>query len=288
MKLYDIHTHVWTQINNLYNEKFFPRNKNIKDLIDSYQWEIDKIVTFPMPSITENTVIPYKFENQELLYSIEKEKVFDKILPFICLHPRIKVSEQLENILNIIKNYNIYWIKFHTLDTKSYISDFFKNSEITSFCKQYNLPVLIHSANFELYENCDNIFYYASKFPNINILVAHMMWFSKTFFERLSNYKWNNIFFDTSPFLWMCNFYNNFENKDNILDINFSNPREVLHFLYLNFPNNIIWWSDQPFENFSDDDINNYNIRNELDFLFSLEKSTINKIASENSENFLF
>ena len=114
------------------------------------------------------------------------------------------------------------------------------------------------------------------------------MWFSKTFFERLSNYKWNNIFFDTSPFLWMCNFYNNFENKDNILDINFSNPREVLHFLYLNFPNNIIWWSDQPFENFSDDDINNYNIRNELDFLFSLEKSTINKIASENSENFLF
>ena len=250
MKLYDIHTHVWTQTNNLYNEKFFPRNKNIKDLIDSYQWEIDKIVTFPMPSITENTVIPYKFENQELLYSVEKEKVFDKILPFICLHPRIKVSEQLENILNIIKNYNIYWIKFHTLDTKSYISDFFKNSEITSFCKQYNLPVLIHSANFEWYENCDNIFYYASKFPNINILVAHMMWFSKTFFERLSNYKWNNIFFDTSPFLWMCNFYNNFENKDNILDINFSNPREVLHFLYLNFPNNIIWWSDQPFENF--------------------------------------
>ncbi|RAL55506.1 hypothetical protein BLD25_04620 [Candidatus Gracilibacteria bacterium GN02-872] len=288
MKLYDIHTHVGTQINNLYNEKFFPRNKNIKDLIDSYQGEIDKIVTFPMPSITENTVIPYKFENQELLYSIEKEKVFDKILPFICLHPRIKVSEQLENILNIIKNYNIYGIKFHTLDTKSYISDFFKNSEITSFCKQYNLPVLIHSANFEGYENCDNIFYYASKFPNINILVAHMMGFSKTFFERLSNYKGNNIFFDTSPFLGMCNFYNNFENKDNILDINFSNPREVLHFLYLNFPNNIIWGSDQPFENFSDDDINNYNIRNELDFLFSLEKSTINKIASENSENFLF
>ena len=94
MKLYDIHTHVWTQTNNLYNEKFFPRNKNIKDLIDSYQWEIDKIVTFPMPSITENTVIPYKFENQELLYSVEKENDFDKILPLNCLQPRIKVSEQ--------------------------------------------------------------------------------------------------------------------------------------------------------------------------------------------------
>lgn len=288
MVLYDIHTHIWIQKNNLYNEECFPRKNYILDLVNSYQGKIDKIVTFPMPSITNNLTIPYLLENNNLLYTIENEKFEDKVLPFLCLHPKIKLSEQLENIYIIIKNYKIYWIKFHTLDTNSSIDDFFNNSEIISFLRDFKLPVLIHSANFEWVENCDNIFYYAEKYKDINILVAHMMWFSKVFFEKLRNFNWKNLFFDTSPFLWMCNFYKNFDFKNNTLNLDFSNPKKVLNFLYENYPNNIIWWSDQPFENFSDNWIISYNIKDELNFLFSFEHKIIRKIASENSENFLF
>ncbi len=286
--LYDIHTHTGVQKSNLYHENIFPREMGLRSLVSSYNWQIDKIVTFPMPWTDTNSV-PYEQENKELIGAIEQEQVWDKILPFLCIHPRIKVSEQLEAIEKMIQNNKIYWFKFHTLDTKSYIDDFFNSSEIVSFCKQYNLPVLIHSANFDWYENCNGIFKYADKYRDINILIAHMMWFSTDFFSQLKDYKNDNLFFDCSPFLGMCKFADNFKWWNAKLDLPYNRPKQVLQFLYNRFPNNLVWWSDQPFWNFEIDKNTTagYSIHNELQLLMSLNSSIINKIASKNSEDFL-
>lgn len=294
LKLYDIHTHTWIQKSNLYNESVFPRRLNLEKLVNSYKWKINKIITFPMPwsdffdwnfSKSKN---PYSSENKELVINIENLKLNNVVLPFVCIHPKIMVSEQLEVIYNLMKNNKIYWIKFHTLDTSSYIKDFFYNTELVSFCIQNNLPILIHSANFDWYENCNNIFEFAKKYKDLNICIAHMMWFSYDFFDKLNLYENNNLYFDCSPFLWMCKFALHEIKEKSLIDLPFNKAKEALKNLFLKFPDRLIWWSDQPFWNFSiDNEYIDFWIIDELDLLFSLEKDIILKIANENSEKFL-
>ncbi len=290
-ELYDIHTHLWIQKNNLYNDNFFPRKLQIQELINSYNWLIQKIVTFPMPwtNINSSESIPYEVENIYLIQEIDRWNFNNIILPFISIHPRINVTEQLEVIVRLMRITKIYWLKFHTLDTLSYIDNFFKNDEIINFCKQYKLPILIHSANFDWFENCNNIFHFAEKYKDINILIAHMMWFSNIFFERLKNYKYWNLFFDCSPFLWMCKMYETYKNE-NCLNLNYANPKDVLLFLYKNFPNRLICGSDQPFWKFNIDSDNyvDFSINDELKLLFWLQEKIISQIANKNSKNFLW
>lgn len=232
---------------------------------------------------------PYGTENEELLRNIEEENLGWIVLPFVCLHPRIKVPEQLESLRRLAKNYKIYGIKFHTLDTESYIEDFFSNEEITEFCNQYKLPVLIHSANYEGYENCMNIFDIARKHWDINILIAHMMNFSRDFFDRMIEYESQNLFFDISPFLWLCKLAQ-IEMKNQILaDLPFDNPLQTLEALYNAFPTRLVWWSDQPFWRFNlnESESVDYDIDDELKLLFSSRDELIQSIAQKNSKRFL-
>ena len=62
----------------------------------------------PGTNINDNKSIPYNIENEILLKNIEYEKVSDRVLPFVCVHPRINISEQLEAIVRLFKINKIY------------------------------------------------------------------------------------------------------------------------------------------------------------------------------------
>jgi len=303
-EFFDIHTHVGEQINDLYDEpEVFPRKETIQELVEKYDERIEKIVTFPMPgtvffnydgsetirSQTGKSSFPYQLENKALIESVDKYDKNNKIIPFACVDPKIMVSEQIEALDNLSQNNRLVGLKFHTLDTNCTVDDFFVNNEIVAFCKEKQIPIMIHSANFNNVENCNGIFRWANQYPDINMCVAHLMTFSETFFKQLSTYQGNNLFTDISPFLGLCQMIKQIPDIGPQLDLPYDSPNEVLSTLYKYFSKFLLWGSDEPFGKFklSDEYYVNNTLEEELKFLFSLEPSIRERIAGENSRRYL-
>lgn len=300
-ELYDIHSHSGTQKNNIFNEKVENLKKNsIPELLKEYEDRIDKIINFPMPGTVyfnydgsvvddKSSSYPYQIENEELISAVEKYDKNGKILPFLCINPKVKVSEQLEGMHRLLKNNKVFGLKFHTLDANSDIKDLFSSSEILSFCREFKLPIIIHSGNFNNVEDCKDIFRYAKKNKDLNFCIAHLMTFSEEFFKRMKEYKYKNVFTDVSPFLSLCEYMNNI-NTENAMKFDYNNPEEVMSNIFNDYREHILWGSDEPFGKFRIDNgkETTYSLKDEIDFLYSLDENTRKTIASTNSERFLF
>jgi predicted TIM-barrel fold metal-dependent hydrolase len=297
---YDIHSHSGEQKNNIFEEEKELRKISLPQLIAEYGDRIDKIVNFPMPGTVyfnyekfeiedKTSSYPYEIENKELIEAI---KVYDKekkILPFLCINPKEKVDEQIDGLYELITENDIFGIKFHTLDTEANIDDFFSSNKIISFCKEFNLPILIHSGNYHNNEDCNNIFDYAQKNKELNFCIAHLMTFSEKFFKNMGSYEYDNVFTDISPFLGLCKYAQENE-SDEMLKLDYKDPSKVIEDLFKKYSHFILWGSDEPFGDFriGKDKSANYSLEDELNFLFSLDNRIIETIASTNSEKFLF
>lgn len=303
-ELYDIHSHAGEQRRDLYNEpEMFPRRQSVEKLIEKYGDRIEKIVTCPLPgtvyfnydsegkqgSKNNKGTYPYDIENQALVEAVDKYDSEGRILAFACIHPKIMVSEQLSGLENIMRDNRVSGIKFHTLDTNCGLDDFFGNTEITSFCQQMNLPILIHSANFNNVENCNNIFHWAQLNPKLRICVSHLMNFSQEFFGKLSHYQPENLYTDISPFLGLCEMAKYYKNRMDCLDIPYDDPEEVLAALFQRFGRRILWGSDDPYGKFKlpDGRYIQHSLNDELDFLFSINNEIRTQIASINSKRYI-
>ena len=115
------------------------------------------------------------------------------------------------------------------------------------------------------------------------------MTFSKEFFKNIKKYQPDNVFTDVSPFLGLCK-YAKETKPDGILNLDYDNPEKVIKNLFRDYSKFILWGSDDPFGDFKIDENRrvNYSLDEEINFLFSLDEKIRNKIASENSERFLF
>lgn len=301
-ELYDIHSHSGEQKNNIFNEKIEDLKRNsIPELLEKYEDRIDKIVNFPMPGTVyfnydggnindEISSYPYQVENEELLKAIEKYDKNEKILPFLCINPKEKVAEQVEGLYKLLdSNDRIFGLKFHTLDANSTINDLFSSSEIISLCRKFKLPIIIHSGNFNNVEDCNSIFQYAEKNRDLNFCIAHLMTFSKDFFENMKTYKYENVFTDVSPFLSLCDYMKEVKPQGS-LDLDYDNPKEVMANIFKNYSKFILWGSDDPFGKLriTEGKTVKYSLEDEIDFLYSLDENTRKTIASKNSEKFLF
>ncbi len=302
-KIYDIHSHSGLQTHNIFREssKVKLKKLSLEELLREYDERVDKIVNFPMPGTVyfnyekinpinfKMSKYPYELENEGLLRAVQKVDKNEKILPFLCINPKIMVEEQLESLFKLKKKYSFFGLKFHTLDTGSGLCDLFARKDILAFCGEYNLPVIIHSGNFGNVEDCNDIFEYAKKYSHINFCIAHLMTFSEVFFNNLQKYKNGNVFTDISPFLSLCEYMCSWARRDS-LKLEYQHPRKVLEFLLSRYKNFILWGSDVPFGIFQIDNevYTKYDIKDELDFLYSLNKKDRDLIASINSEHFLF
>jgi predicted TIM-barrel fold metal-dependent hydrolase len=300
-ELYDIHSHSGIQRNNIFNEKVENlKEKSIPELLKEYEDRIDKIINFPMPgtvyfnyeessAVGKKSLYPYQVENEELIRAVEKYDKKEKILPFLCINPKVKVTEQLEGLYKLLKDNKVFGLKFHTLDANSSIDDLFSSSEIISFCREHKLPIIIHSGNYNNVEDCKNIFEYAEKNKDLNFCVAHLMTFSEDFFKKMKQYKYENVFTDVSPFLGLCEYMK--ESKpEGSLNLDYNNPKKVIASIFNDYGKQILWGSDEPFGKFRIDNEKevDYSLKEEINFLYSLDENTRKTIASVNSERFLF
>lgn len=297
---YDIHSHSGEQKHDIFKEDGELRKISLSELIEKYHNRIDKIINFPMPGTVyfnyekhevedKMSIYPYEIENAELLEAVKIYDTENKILPFLCIDPREKIDEQIDGLYDLITKNDVFGIKFHTLDANIGMDDFFNSSKIISFCREFNLPILIHSGNYHNVEDCNNIFSYAQKNKELNFCIAHLMTFSSPFFKNMENYEYDNVFTDVSPFLGLCKYAQEIKN-DEMLNLDYKNPSSVMEELFKKYSRFILWGSDEPFGNFKINENKqvDYSLEDEINFLFSLDKKIIKTIASINSKRFLF
>ena len=257
----DCHTHsCGIDVNNYINLRY-PCTQDANILSELMQTNgIDFSLTFPMPSSlyydskkywTEKIYcpsgledIPFCIENNYLLSELE---FFDlnHILPFVSISLQDKVKEQCDFIKSLLLKHNIYGIKHHTKADQKGISDYETSGKpILELAEEYNLPIMVHTERNGI-SSPMAIFDIASKHPKLRFCLAHYAGFSKSFFQELDQYKtsYNNVFFDSAPSLFLIN---NIVLSDDVLDISFKHPVDVVGYFLTHYNDCFLWGTDSP------------------------------------------
>jgi len=172
-------------------------------------WQTKKYV----PSLLDD--FPFHKENEYLLGTIESFKL-DNLLPLLSISFQDKVDEQIKFLSNCLeKNRKIYGIKLHTSADNSSIYCLEKFEKLKEIAIKYNLPFLVHSGN-ETFSNPIEVLKVAKINPQIRFCIAHLGRLKKEFFQMLDSDKFDNVFLDMAPFLFMCKNVDN--SKQDFLD----------------------------------------------------------------------
>ncbi len=296
-KKIDIHTHcTGVMLDHLINQKY-PIAQDINDLSNIVIGNgIDYAITFPIPlSIyfdhikfhnekrlcpSNMTDFPFQAENLTMLYSISKFNL-THLLPFLSVSTRDKVNEQISFIRDMLQQYPIYGLKYHSsMDLCAANEKSFE--PFANLAMECDLPILFHT-KMDNYANPMNLLDFAKKYPEIRICAAHLAQLYKPFYEELhSDIHYQNVFIDCAP-LSRNHFAMSAMNPNEHLI--FSNPVCLIKELSNENPGRILWGSDAPWNRY----VNDQNRVVEYpDDVTLVDKSGLWPKFSQNSINFLF
>ncbi len=307
--LIDSHTHACGINYTNYYLEAFPYCCNVTELILNMEKNnIGYAVTFPVVSNinTANSPIidkeirevikkyescPYYYENLRLLKETEIYGK-NKILPFVIISLDSKIEEQIQHIHTLEEKYNIYGFKIHPSSDQKSLLSIINNDTLMRFISENKKPVTIHSS-FDDFSLPSSFFPVFEELSDIRFCVAHIGRMEKKFIERLNYY--SNIWIDISPLKKLTSYLEEQYIKKNVKVYNFdySNIIEFVNFLYSNFGDKVIFGTDFPWVNCG---YLNNNLSNKLydeygeniKILDLLDKSIVDKIANENTKDYLF
>lgn len=315
-KIIDCHTHVGVMISGLFSAKY-PYVQDMVGLLETIKSNgVDYAISFPMPAFfcsygLENKVknrsiisnifeeIPYRYANYRLL--LESHVLSrQKILPFLMFSLNYAVEEQLSLIKEWESKYYIYGLKYYPDSDGIHLEHFIKKGKkIIDYAISKNYPIVIHSSvdsvlGKESFSDPMDIVKIAKDIPELRIAMAHMGHFNADAIKFITRYNLENIYLDVSPFKHICAI-RNINKSELALNLPYDNPVQVLKCLLGEFPNNLIWGSDMPF-NFTCDLNNKDHNRNYSGFLYkdnmkilgALSKDKILDICSNNTRKFIF
>lgn len=259
--LIDVHSHVGVDLRNLFRLRY-PIAQSVRDLVLKAKLNhIDRLVVFPIPmsfyyspvQTTGNSDwilsgferFPYEMSNKALLY--ETDLFGDgMVLPFMAIHPKEKIDEQIAFLEQMALSRRMYGLKLHTITTRTTAADLI-GSPFIDFPKKYNFPILIHSSTTPSFTHPKMILCLANHHSDICICIAHFADFDKDILWQVREFP--NIFVDTTPFLSLCKFaregeYN--QVSSNLFDTDYTDPIKCLVDLADALPGKIIWGTDEP------------------------------------------
>lgn len=243
--------------------------------------------------------IPYKMQNERLIYQAEK-LAFGKIFPILMFSLKYAIDEQLDFLEEMQKNHYIYGLKYYPEADGIPFSQFQeKGKRFIDFLLKYDLPLIVHSSACTVSAESGisypgDIMDLAIRFPKLRICIAHMGHFSTNVFDYLSDNSVDNLFFDTSPFLFLC-MIGNLMSDEKWMKLEYKKPNDVLDSIVSKFGNHILWGSDYPFNytcNFlnesHDKNYTKYSYKTNIDVLKHLKDCEMTMITHDNVIKFLY
>jgi len=264
--LIDVHTHSGgLDFSNFLRGKY-PYCQDLTDLyFKGKSSSVSHQVVFPMPTSSYYDTFayweygvfrpsgfcqfPFEVENSHLLKSISQmpfERGF--FLPFLSFSLQDKVSEQEESILKLtMQSPHVWGFKFHTSTDQKSALQIEKESGFLDIAAELHRPFIIHTGLAPC-SNPVNVVELASRHPNIVFCAAHFGSFSQVFANLLDEYPYDNLFFDTSGLVPLCN---NIKASSplGVLNLDYKNPISVFNYYADRFPQRILWGSDSPWYN---------------------------------------
>ena len=264
-KKIDIHTHcVGVMLNHLINQKY-PICQDINDLSNIViNNGIDYAVTFPIPfSIyydptefltaqklkpSHLTDFPFQAENFTMLSSISKFKL-SHLLPFVSVSTGDKVAEQISFIKELLKQYPIYGIKYHSsLDLCAADDKLFE--PFARLAVEYDLPVMFHT-KMDRYANPMNLLNFAERYPDLRICAAHFGQMYRPFYEKLCmDDRYQNVYIDCAP---LTRNFSAISTMDPDMHIMFPDPISMLKGVIREYHQKLLWGSDVPWHRYVND-----------------------------------
>ena len=261
-KWVDTHVHtVGTDLNHFILEKY-PTSHNIVDMSQKARdVGVDYFVALTMPSPIYYDYphywetnqykssglgqFPFEYENRYLLKIIQSMDITNA-LPFLSFSLQDRISEQERNLANLMDEYNVYGLKYHTIADQNNALAIMANSNILKIVEKYNIPILIHSGLNTLSDPL-NIYTLAKQNPKIRFCVAHVGDFSPAFIQKITAEPLINLFVDTGPFIAMCMKINATESmKAERIEVDYANPHIAFKQIYDIFREHLVWSSDEP------------------------------------------
>ena len=235
-------------------------------------------------------LFPFEKEN---LYLLSEIKSFNlkNIIPFCSISLNDKVDEQISNIENLLKTFDVYGLKFHPRGDCNCVKIIDKYPKLLNLLEENNLPLMVHTG-LDKFSNPLYVLEMAKKYPNIRFCAAHLAKFILKFFEEIDRDNFDNLFIDMSPFIGLCKRRGvESKNRNEILDLDYGNISEIFDFFTTKYIDKVIWGTDAPWLNvsdlikFYDDDFITY--QDEVKIL-TKNKLIAKKIANANTVKFLF
>ena len=303
--LIDTHSHCGgMDLSNFYKNRY-PCDQNILDLeIKRVKDNVAYQVVFPMPTSIyydipkywRNNVFlpsgysdfPFQRENYYLLSAI-KHLGLKNMLPFAAFSLRAEISKQEWELLKLAKEYPIYGLKYHTKVEQMGANEIDQKSEFVEIARLLDIPIIIHTEK----KGCSNaidVLELADRNRDVRFCVAHMGGFAQDFFNELGKYQYDNVFVDTCPLLAKCKVLESWPINE-IVDLNYGKPKEVLEYLIDRFPQRVLWGTDSPWTYYGkldgkiEIDIENYGYHKEACIVRETGKT---EIVMENTLNYLF
>jgi len=264
----DGHVHAGTDATNVVLQRY-PTAQNMMDIVRKMDASgVDYAATFPMPSDLFWFDASRLANNLELVPSLEPAEAFPyqrsnwshfheaklfgdgKILPFAIILPGVKEEEQINSLRTYINQDSVFGLKFHTFATQTHASAL-KDSKFIRLAQEHSLPITVHSGSDEL-SDPQQVIELAKLYPDVRFCIAHAADFKKDIFMQLAQNPSHNLFIDTCPHISNC-YLAQREDPNQLLELNYADPKSALLGLYQQYPQGVIWGTDEPWTTITDD-----------------------------------
>ncbi|MHB0998467.1 MAG: amidohydrolase family protein [Armatimonadota bacterium] len=321
-KIIDCHSHVGMSLK-AYSCLEYPYGQTVEELYyKQISAGIDINIIFPAsaslyfdpdcfskgemkPGRNPLSTAPYAVENEMMMREVFKfnPECKDRFIPFVSVDPGRMVTQQIDVLHELEKDFPIYGIKISAVECQSKITELLGEGEaFLQYAEERDIPFTFHTTvdPDESYSHASMVFKVIEKNPHLRFSLAHCIGFNQGFLHRAADMP--NVWVDTAALKIQvqCAYENNrvIASGDDRFVADYSNYINVMCSLVDRYPDTIIWGTDSPWYTFfsrrkqGDNSYIEFNLKgryeDEVAALNALSEAQRIRIGNTNTLDFLF